>query len=176
MKAEIEARELTAEMLRELISYESDTGVFTWLKTQLRSRPKPGDVAGSLQSSKRYFGICIYGRIYLAHRLAWLYVHGRWPTEQIDHIDGNPLNNRLANLRECTADENQQNRKVGKRNKTGLLGVYHEPKTGKWCASIRCRGVMRHLGTFATKEGAGAAYLAAKRELHTFNPVPRITK
>jgi hypothetical protein len=98
--------------------------------------------------------------------LIWLYAHGEWPKNDIDHINGNPNDNRLQNLRDVTTAENIQNQVAAHtRNKTGLLGV-SKRKHG-FIARICVRGVIMHLGTFDTAKEAETAYLAVKRERHS---------
>ena len=155
---------LSAERLRELLHYEPTTGAFTRL--QQRGSAKVGDHAGCM-GNHGYTRILIDGVSYLCHRLAWLYVYGIWPDDQIDHRDGNRLNNRIANLREATYTENSHNLHKAQRNsKSGLLGV--TDVNGKWGARIMSFGKQRRLGVFKTKEEASAAYIEAKRVLHPF--------
>lgn len=157
------APELTAERLRELLHYDPDTGVFTW-RVRTNSRAAAGAVAGAM-TGRGYLRIGINRKEYMSHRLAWLYVHGSWPEGDIDHRDGNPLNNRIGNLRDVTNVVNLQNqRRARAGNKCGLLGV--SPSQGKWMAQIRAEGRNRYLGRFDTPALAHAAYLRAKRELH----------
>jgi HNH endonuclease len=164
--------ELTQERLRALLQYDGDTGVFTW-RVRTSNRVKIGAVAGTLGTGG-YVRIEVGGVPYLAHRLAWLYVHGRWPYDKLDHIDGNPSNNRLCNLRECTQAQNQQNRRTNRAKKSGLpLGVKASKTRGRYEAQIRQGGKRYWLGIFDTPELAHAAYLVAKAELHQFNPKPR---
>lgn len=109
--------------------------------------------------------ITLKGKDYLSHRLAWFYMTGAWPEQEIDHINGVRDDNRFANLREADRQINCQNvRKPYKNNRTGLLGV--KPSLGKFVARIYVDGKERHLGTFKTPGLAHAAYVAAKRELH----------
>ena len=105
-------------------------------------------------------------REYSAHRLAWLYVHGAWPTGQIDHINGDRGDNRISNLRDVTPALNTQNqRRAARSNKSsGLLGV--TANRGRWLAQISIGGKSRNLGRYATPEEAHAVYVAAKRVLH----------
>lgn len=157
-------KELTAERLREVLDYDPDTGVFT--RKVRTGNVKIGDVAGSF-NGKGYIRIGIDGRLHRAHRLAWLYVTGEWPKDQIDHINGDRGDNRLANLREVNNAENQHNlRKARADNTTGFLGV--SPRYGKFRAYIMVDGKNKHLGCFPTPEAAHAAYLEAKRGLHPF--------
>ena len=154
---------ITQERLRELLSYNQHTGVFQWLVSRGRARAE--SIAGSADSYG-YLQTKICGRIYLNHRLAWLYAHGEWPDEQIDHINGCRADNRLANLRKVSASINQQNqRKARLDNKSGFLGVSSSGK--RWQARISHPGGKdTYLGLFDTPELAHAAYLEAKRRLH----------
>ena len=158
-------QELTAERLRELLDYDPATGVFT-RKVRTTNRIKVGDVAGYLRNDG-YIRIKIDGRMHLAHRLAWLYVKGESPPDQIDHRNGIKTDNRIANLRLATHIENMHNRrKPHADNKTGFLGV--SPSYGMFQARIGVNGKIKHIGTFPTPEEAHAAYVQAKRQLHPF--------
>lgn len=158
---------LTAERLREVLCYDPEVGVFTWIADHQRRRA--GDVAGSRQSNG-YRGIMVDGVRYGAHRLAWLYVTGRWPVVEIDHEDTNRGNNAWLNLREATHAQNHQNkRKAHAGSQSGLLGVGWRKDTNQWYAAIQINGVRRYLGLFTDKHEAHAVYLKAKRELHPFN-------
>lgn len=150
------------QRVRELLHYNRRTGVFTWRVT-LGSAPA-GSVAGYTRTGG-YRGVGIDGHTHLAHRLAWLYVHGVWPTDQIDHRNGVRSDNRLANLREATRSlngQNQRNPQVG--SESGFLGVSRSRK--KWRAHIMVDSIPYCLGSFATPEEAHAAYVQAKREHH----------
>jgi hypothetical protein len=117
--------------------------------------------------------IQINKKLYLEHRLVWLWYHGHLPTKNIDHRNGIRDDNQITNLREATYSENQQNLAKFKNNTSGFTGVsFHKP-TGKWQALIQINGKKYHLGLYDTPEEAHDAYLKAKSELHTFNPVPR---
>jgi hypothetical protein len=156
--------DLTAQRLRELLHYDPETGVFTW-SVRTSNRIKVGDVAGS-GASRGCLQIAVEGRLYLAHRLAWLYVYGCWPVHAIDHRDGNPSNNRIENLRDVLPSVNSQNmRRSHRDNKTGLLGVAWDNRRGKWIARITASGKRMHLGYFDSAENASVAYLRAK-EIH----------
>ena len=95
--------ELTREFLVSLLHYDELTGVFTWRSN--RPKVRAGDVAGT-RSSHDYWQISIRDKVYSAHRLAWFYVHGTWPSRVIDHIDGDRMNNRIDNLRDVSTKEN----------------------------------------------------------------------
>ena len=118
-----------------------------------------------------YLVITINGKQYYQHRIVWLLVSGSWPVNQIDHIDGNRKNNSIANLRQATPSQNQENRKC--QNKTGYSGVTFHKKTNKWQAQIKKRGISYYLGLFDSVESAHAAYVDAKKELHLFCPTIR---
>jgi HNH endonuclease/AP2 domain len=121
------------------------------------------DVAGLLDGDG-YRRITIKGRIYQAHQLAWLYMTGKWCSRVIDHRDGDPSNNRWANLRRATISQNNANRRIHRNNKCGFKGVVRN-HIGRWCAAIYKDGRRYHLGSFATPEEAHAAYVAAARKL-----------
>jgi len=154
---------VTAHRLRELLHYEPETGAFTW-RAYRNQHAMPGMESGRMDWNG-YRSIRVDGRNYKAHRLAWLYVYGVWPSGQIDHINGAKDDNRAVNLRDVTQSGNQQNiRAARKNNASGMLGVY--PQGGKWAAKICLERKSRYLGLFATKEQAHAAYLSAKRAIH----------
>lgn len=163
------AADLTAARLREVLHYEPLTGVFTRRIDVVGAhgavRFRAGEVAGCADA-RGYRKIGIAQCRYQAHRLAWLYMTGSWPAKNIDHIDGDGLNNRFANLRDVAQGVNVQNRqRVSARNATGLLGAYRS-KLGYTTAKIVADGRRIYLGSFATAEEAHAAYLEAKRKLH----------
>lgn len=160
---------LTATLLRDLLDYDPDTGVFTWIRPTT-NRVKKGEVAGSLTPDGRVT-IMIGGVNYRAHRLAWLYMTGDWPADsiQVDHANEDPTDNKWVNLRLATDAENKQNVSKAKTHNTcGLLGASYHKATGRWTAQIRSNGRKQHLGYFASAEDAHEAYLGAKRLLHPF--------
>lgn len=155
---------ITQERLRELVRYCPETGVFTW-KSSSSNRVKIGDVAGTLRKDG-YFRIQIDGKLYFAHRLAWLYIHGNLPTYHIDHIDGNRCNNCINNLRDVDRLTNNQNIKHAQQNNkfTGLLGVTKH--RSKFMAQITINGIHKYLGCFDSAHKAHEVYLSAKRNYH----------
>ena len=155
---------VTAERLRELFNYNPETGVFTRL-VSVSDNAKAGDIAGTMNSGG-YMKIVVCGRLYQSHRLAWLYVYGRWPAHEIDHINGIRTDNRIENLRDVIPSTNKQNqRNANSNNKLGLLGVTR--RSQGFHAQIRINGKCTYLGTFPTGEQAHAAYLDAKRKNHS---------
>lgn len=155
---------LTREELKRCLSYDPETGVFTWA-FRARNSIKIGDVAGSMsRSGYQYIGI--NGKRYLAHRLAWLYVQGVWPENDVDHINRIKTDNRIANLRDATKSQNLGNSKTSRKNTSGVKGVCWHRHIRKWQATIHMHGKNRHLGYFATREAAAEAYRAAAENHH----------
>jgi hypothetical protein len=152
------------ERVRELLKYDAETGIFTW-KVHRASNAMPGMVAGRRERDG-YRRIAVDGVWCRAHRLAWLYVHGQWPREHIDHINGIRDDNAIANLREATNAQNLCNRGRTSRNKSGFKGVHWHGGAGQWTAQIRINGQPRHLGYFADPEAAHRAYVEAADRLH----------
>jgi hypothetical protein len=151
---------VTAERLRSLFHYCDDTGVFT----RIASIPRGGQ-AGSVAGGKTgagYVALYIDGRRYWAHRLVWLYMHGRWPKE-IDHINGVRDDNRIANLREVSRRKNGQNRVEHRSGR--LVGCYYLRARKKWVAQIRVSGINKYLGIFPTEREAHEAYESALAEV-----------
>lgn len=155
------ASRVTAERLRELLEYDPATGVFKW-RPALKMR-RNGLVAGS-SSGRGYWYISIDKRMYLAHRLAWLYVHGCWPIDQIDHINRVKIDNRIVNLREATGSQNKQNVGAKKSNRSGLKGIWWDGRIKRWRPRIRVGGRALWLGSFRTPEEAHAVYCEAARK------------
>lgn len=154
----------TVAALRACLSYDPETGVFSWIKT--RRGVNKGGVAGCL-NAHGYVQIWVDGRNYYGHRLAWLFVHGEWPKCTVDHINGNRADNRIANLRDVSRGVNVENQRRAARNSTsGLLGVSFCKERDRWSAGIQVRRRRKHLGRFATAEEAHQAYVAAKRTMH----------
>lgn len=157
---------LTAEALRALLRYDADTGKFIRIaKPSAYSATVIGAEAGT-QRKDGYRMITLGGVTYMAHRLAFLYMTGDWPTQQVDHVNGVKNDNRWGNLRDVPASVNKQNMRAPKRtNTTGVLGVTHS-KRGRYQATIAINGRNKNLGIFDDTDQAHAAYLMAKRKLH----------
>jgi hypothetical protein len=154
--------ELTQERLKLFLAYDPSTGIFTWL--QGGHKYKPGTVAGYINDSG-YSLIWVSGRDYRAHRLAWFHVYGRWPLGEIDHINGNPSDNRITNLREATRANNTANSRKPITNKSGYKGVSWHAQGRCWQAHIKNNGVNHYLGHFQCPKQAHAAYCEAALRL-----------
>lgn len=159
----IEREELTATRLRELVTYDSDTGIVR-RRISTSSNARCGDAVGSNHRSG-YLRTQIGGTSYLVHRLAWLYVHGEWPNGEIDHINGDPMDNRISNLRLATRFEQNRNTGTRSNNACGVKGVYFDKRKGHWCAQIRAHGKCKFLGYFPSIADASAAYRTAASDL-----------
>jgi hypothetical protein len=148
---------LTAERLRELLSYDPLTGDFRWL-VATSFRRDVGRIAGHINS--RGGKVIRADRVlYQAHRLAFLYMTGKFPALDVDHADGNPSNNRWENLREASMSENIANSRRPSHNRSGFKGVSWDKTT--WRARIGINGQDISLGSFKTPEEAHAAYIVA---------------
>ena len=154
------AQELTAEELRELLHYNPDTGIFTW-KVGSANQVKAGDVAGC-QNVLGYLRIQLQSRKYLAHRLAWLYVRGEWPKDQLDHVNRVRTDNRITNLMDVSTKQNMQNAGKYSHNTSGHPGVYWYKRDSKWQARIMHNRKNIHLGYFTDIEEALAARKAGE--------------
>jgi len=160
--------EIEPDTLRDLLDYDPETGVLTW-------RERPLEYFSSEREHKRwntrYAGTCalncldttghkhglIFRKTFSAHRVAWAIHYGGWPWLTIDHINGDPADNRIENLRDVSHKENCRNQTVPKNNASGVLGVYWKKTRMKWCANIRIDGKTKHLGSFTDKADAVAA-------------------
>lgn len=151
---------ITINRLRKVLSYNQRTGVFTY-KMHRRYGIGKGDTAGAVDRGSGYARIAIDGRHYYSHRLAWLYVHGQWPSGQLDHINGNPTDNRIANLRKARHKDNIRNSRRRSDNTSGFKGVCWHRKGGKWMSRIFVNGRGVYLGLFTDVGKAHAAYRAA---------------
>jgi hypothetical protein len=152
---------LTYQRLRELLDYEPQTGKFFW-KVRTARCVKIGSLAGAIERNG-YRRIDLLNKHYLAHRLAWLYVNGEWPLGDLDHVNGNKDDNRVANLRPATVSQNAMNKKMPATNKTGFKGVCQVGK--KFQAGIKRNGKSTHLGWHDTPEAAHAAYVEKANEI-----------
>jgi hypothetical protein len=155
-------QELAQDLVRELFDYKD--GALHW-KQSLNRRIRIGSRAGSLNKQDGRVQVRINGSMYKAHRLVFLWHHGYLP-EYIDHIDGNPANNRIENLRECSLSQNQWNRKVCKNNTSGYKGVWFSKQTNKWQVEVHSEGRKYYGGLFADAESANKAAIELRKSLH----------
>lgn len=163
-----------ARYLRNCVGYDPDTGVFTGKERPSHhfSHDRHCSAWNSKRAGKPFESLCRYGYVrvsidgtsYAAHRLAWLLTHGRFPAQQLDHINGDKTDNRIANLREVSHAQNQMNKGVYQKNKTGVKGVRFSK--GKYEAQIGHGGEMKYLGRFDTVEEASECYQRAAKEIY----------
>ena len=152
---------LTQKRLKEALIYNGDTGIFTNRIRRIMSIE--GTVVGS-NTNNGYIAIHFDGKRYLAHRLAWLYIYGYFPENNIDHINRNKKDNRISNLREVSQQCNIRNSKLRKTNKSGVTGVCWYKNAGKWLAHIKINNKAVHLGRFDDKKDAVRARWDAEKK------------
>lgn len=153
-----------ADELRRLFTYEPETGI---LRSRLkRGRHGPVSIVGNFSIGNGYMLVCIDHVHYMAHRLVWKMVTGDEPTAQIDHRDGDKVNNRWANLRPVTNGQNIQNSKIRVDNGSGAKGVCWDAWHRKWAAYISVNGQQFKLGRFDQKDHAISARASAERKMH----------
>lgn len=159
----MEEKRIAQARLQELVNYDPLTGIFTW---RIKRRKCRVGAAAGCKMRNGYIVIRLDDCLYYAHRLAWLYMTGKWPEPTVDHINRERADNRFANLREASLVQNAQNQ--GKRNnRTGFTGVYKE--NNKWRAEIRANGKRMRLGLFDSPEAAHVAYCEARKKYHPFS-------
>lgn len=151
---------ISLEELKSVLDYDADAGIFKW---KIRPRQRAcSNIAGSV-NPYGYIQICIKQKIYRAHRLAWFYFYGKWPDQEVDHINGNKDDNRICNLRLADKQKNQANSKMRSGNLTGFKGVFtlQDNRKKKYCSRITVDHKTIWLGNFYTPEEAHAAYCNA---------------
>lgn len=148
LQSKLGAKMLSVTTLREKLHYDPVTGIFRWRQSPTISVPS-GAVAGSLSKQGGHYVIGIGRKTYLAHRLAWLYVHGEWPNGILDHINRDRTDNRIENLRLITKAGNSINRDAPANSKTGRPGVSWSTSRSKWRAYITVNNRQKHLGHFS---------------------------
>lgn len=152
------------DVLARLLSYSPEAGELRWLVS--RGAAKAGDLAGydwtHPPSGRRYRLLGVGGKMHRAHRVIWLLQTGSWPPPDmdVDHVNGDGLNNRWANLRLATRAQNTANSRLGKGNRSGFKGVSYYARAGKWRAVLG----KKHLGLFDTPEEAHARYCGSAAE------------
>ncbi len=178
--AKIRSNCVSVDVLRTLISYNPETGSLVWLprnSTHFSASSHSAEHQAAKWNSRwagtpalaalEVFGYGhgdIMGKRYKAHRVAWALHHGEWPETGIDHINGNPADNRIENLRAVPHRENMRNQRLSSANKSGVIGVCWARHREKWSAQIKVNGRKVHLGLFSTVTAAAAARKAAERE------------
>jgi len=162
-------QELTQERLKELLHYDPDTGILTWkYRSYLTGKTTTWNIRFANKQaghkSHGYIAIQVDGIRYQAHRLAWLYIYGLWPVDQIDHVDNVRHHNWIINLREANNSENNQNLKKAQKNNlsTGLIGSYYDKSKNKYLSSITINKKQLYLGRFNTAQEAHERYLEEK--------------
>lgn len=170
--------DISVEDLRQLISYNPETGRLTWLSRPLQFCKSERDqkrwnsrCAGKFISTPDAFGYLrfkLFNILYKEHRVCWALYYGEWPPQNmhIDHINNNPSDNRIQNLRLATPSENSMNQGKPRSGTSSFKGVYWNSNAGKWASKIMCEGDYTYLGFFSTEEDAHLAYCQAGRELH----------
>lgn len=162
------------DLVRELLTYCPETGVFRWKKT-LSNRAKTGSQAGA-PNGKGYVEIKIDKKVYKAHRLAWLYVYEQDPGQsEIDHKDLNKGNNSIGNLRLVTRKQNNENIPTPKNNTSGIRGVSYQKKDNRWTAYIYHNKKRIHLGSFKDLSLAAMARQNAEAQMFTHSSIKENT-
>lgn len=146
----------SVEILRQLFRYDPETGRLTW---------RDGATNTGTRRTKGYHQINIRGKSFLVHRVAWAMCHGKWPEGNVDHINGDPMDNRIANLRDCSQSENVKNSRKRSNNKSGVTGVTWDAKNQKWHATIRSNYKTINLGRYRTIEEATSVRSQANKRL-----------
>jgi hypothetical protein len=156
--------DLTAESLKKLLRYDPETGAFNWVRAKGKRRDLDGRPAGSNQNGYTYIRVNYFN--YPAHRLAWLYMTGAWPSHEIDHKNLVKNDNRWQNLRSATHAENLRNLPLNRRSTSGIRGVSFCKYTKRWRAHITINRKMITIGRFDDRADAAAARLEAERGLY----------
>lgn len=146
--------EITQEMVKAVIRYDPQTGIFHWIATHTAAGgPRKRQQAGCFDKSGGYRTVSIFGNQVREHRLAWFYVHGKWPTPTVDHKNMIKDDNRIVNLREATFGQNGENKGISRRNKSGIRGIHFDNKHQTWVMDISIDG-QRNRCRLKTKEDA----------------------
>jgi hypothetical protein len=159
---------MSTDILKEIIHYDKENGEFKWIVKKNGMKESVGTI-----NSDGYRCIGISGKIYKAHRLAWLYVYGELPNGVIDHINGDKLDNRISNLRDVSCKVNSQNMRKSKNNNSILTipGVYQEKRSSKYRVKLNINGEQRHFGNYETKEEAEAVCIEMRRKYYIGNKI-----
>lgn len=157
---------LTRKILKELVHYNPDTGLMTW-RTSTPHRTAGHEVGSEFTSKcgKKYRHVMLKNRMYLVHRLVFLYMVGEFPSKQVDHISGNGTDNRWENLREVSSTGNSRNRRMNHNNSSGCAGVIWYPRYDKWLVRIGMYGKKVTLGYFDDLQEAIIVRKTAETEI-----------
>lgn len=162
---------MTPDKVKDIFDYNQETGELIWKKrpdlTDRWNNKMPGKIAGTTTHGK--IVVRVNKRHYFAHRLIWAIVYGDWPINDIDHIDHDPTNNRISNLRQATRSENIHNRRRNKNNTSGFKGVVFDKRRQKWRSEIMISGKRRFLGYFGSPEDAHKAYILSASPIEKFH-------
>jgi hypothetical protein len=160
---------LTAEQLRALLTYIPSTGAFVWKPNPLRPKEwntkYSGTQAGTILP-RGYVQVMVNSRLYLAHRLAYLWMTGSWPESEVDHRNGDGTDNAWGNLRAATSSQQKMNKRVRSDSQSGIKGITLDRRRGLWSVRIEARGQRYWFGYFKTAEEASAARAEAAARLH----------
>jgi hypothetical protein len=157
---------LSYKELIKILDYNPKTGIFTWKVDRTNGQIKAGTIAGTIHKKSGYIVIGINKKYHYVQRLAWFYMTGKWPKQEVDHKDLNKSNNRWKNLREATINENHYNKSLQKNNTSGYKGVcFHKPSK-KFIAKINYEGKNMALGYYKTAKEASLIYCKAAKKLH----------
>ena len=168
------------DFVRKLFHYNSETGEFVWKQRDAsmfsngkisaetkakRFNTRYAGKSATVNHSNGYKNVSVMGYSFIrAHRVAWAIFHGAWPTDDVDHINGDREDNRIANLRLATRSENLRNKRKFPKNKSGYVGVSFYKERGNWNAKIGVNGKYINLGYFSTKEEAAKARAEAEKK------------
>lgn len=158
---------IDAATLKTFVAYNPDTGEFVRLKGTGKGAKLGTVTLGSVDTSTGYRRVCVGGRQYYAHRLAWLYMSGVWPEDQIDHINHDRADNRFCNLRPANNAQNNQRSAARADSDTGVLGVCWHKRAGKYMAQIQHLGKTVYLGLHSSLESAIEARRTAEVRYHS---------
>jgi hypothetical protein len=157
---------INAKEVRELFEYNPENGNLTWVKKRKYfSKLLLGNIAGTLNDNG-YRAVTIKGKTYQIHRIIWLYVHGKFPENVIDHINGIKDDNRLCNLRDCTISENNLNTKLSKNNVSGIKGIHWNKLKNKWHGQINFNKKKIFIGYFDDFFEACCKIRSARNKYH----------
>lgn len=157
---------LTQDRVKQLLVYDPNTGVFKW-RVYRAGNAIPGQTTGSVNTTG-YTQIKLDAVKYSAHRLAWLYVTGGWPNFDLDHINRNRQDNRIANLRPATRSQNCQNQKPRSDNVSGVKGVHWCKRKERWIVQMNIGGKRKQLGAFTQLNDAQIVRAAAEKQHYPF--------